>query len=107
MAKIYKDLTGKGPKTLKTCIIEDLIIIKFSFYDIETLNNFKKIEFNGEKIISVIYRAVFEHIKPQIKDYIEKNINTNVKDIFFDAENNAMSEEKIMVIVFEKTINSK
>lgn len=105
IARIYKDLTGKGPKSLKTYINEDLIIIKFEIYDIKPIEQLEQIK-KGEKTLISIYQIIFEEIKPKIKSTIEKFSETKAKSIFFDAKGNAFSDEKIIVILLEESVSN-
>lgn len=105
IAKIYKDLTGKGPKSLKTYFNEDLIIIKFELYDIKPIDRLEKIK-KGEKILISFYQLIFEDIKPKIKSTIEGFSGIKVKSIFFDAERSAFSNEKIIVVLLEDSLDN-
>ena len=103
LAQLYKELTGKGPKSLKTYFNEDLVIIKFELYDIKPLNRLEIIE-EGRNILPLIYKTLYKNIKPQIESIIEKSLEIKVNSVFFDAEKNAFNKEKIIVVLLDEII---
>jgi len=103
LAQLYKDLIGKGPKSLKTYLKEDFLIIKFEVYDIEPIYKLETGE-RGKKILPSIYKIFFKEINKELQSLLEEVLEIKIKEIFFDAEKNAFSKEKVIVALLEEEV---
>jgi uncharacterized protein YbcI len=102
LSKLYKNISGKGPKYLKTDAVENILIIKINWYPEKIFSNFTTSD--GQTIIKKTYKHIFSKWGEEAKEIIEDVLNYKVTDFYYD-ENMALSEnEKIIIFLLDKII---
>jgi uncharacterized protein YbcI len=102
LSKVYKEISGKGPKYLKTYALENILIIKINWYSENIFNNFKSD--TGKEIIKKTYKHIFNQWGKKAKDFIEEILDCRVTEFYYD-ENMALSEnEKIIIFILDNKI---
>lgn len=102
LSKLYKNVSGKGPKYLKAYAVENILIIKINWYPEKIFNNFSTND--GKAIIKETYKHIFDKWGEEAKTIIEEVLNYKVTDFYYD-ENMALSEnEKIIIFLLDKII---
>lgn len=106
LSKIYKEMTGKGPKKLKTYIVDNLLIVKFDWYN-EYI--FDVIDNNGgdDSSLKNVIEDLFIIAKPKYIEVVESNIGIKVKKLYFDIQNIENKVEKVAVFLMEEKITNK
>ena len=102
LSKLYKNISGKGPKYLKTYAVENILIVKINWYPEKIFNNFN--DDNGQQIIKKAYKYIFEYWGQKAGCIIEKQLELKVTEFYYD-ENMALSEnEKIIIFLLDRKI---
>lgn len=102
LSRIYKNISGKGPKYLKTYALENILIIKINWYSEKIFSNFNTDE--GRQIIKKTYKHIFDNWGREAKKVIDELLNLKVTEFYYD-ENMALSEnEKIIIFILDNKI---
>ncbi|MGP3779182.1 Na-translocating system protein MpsC family protein [Halanaerobium saccharolyticum] len=102
LSKLYKNISGKGPKYLKTYAVENILIVKINWYPEKIFTNFN--DDHGQQIIKKAYKYIFEYWGQKARCIIEKRLKLKVTDFYYD-ENMALSEnEKIIIFLLDQKI---
>lgn len=106
LSQFYKKIVGKGPKSLKTYFLEDMIIVKFDWYSESILEELGQTK-SGREILQNIYRELLKNKKNELKKIVENLLKLKVQKIFFDADAADGREEKVVVFLMEDNIENK
>ncbi|WP_339061966.1 DUF2294 domain-containing protein [Tepidibacillus marianensis] len=101
ISKFYKKGIGRGPKRIKSRIVEDMLIIRIFKYPepiVELLKNHK----NGIDIFVQLSRAIFESSEPLLRGIIQDFLGFQIKRSFYDE--NLDGNEITMLFIFEENI---
>lgn len=101
LAKNYKKITGRGPKTLKSYRLDNLLIVKLNWYEEQIFSHIKNYE-DGSRIIKKTYKSIFNYWGKEAKKTIKFFINCDVLEMFFDAEMALNKSDKIIVFLLEE-----
>lgn len=101
LAKLYKETTGRGPKTLKSYRLDNLLIVKVNWYEEKIFKNINKCD-EGSSIIKKTYKSIFKFWGDEAKKIIKSFLDCNVSEIFFDAEMALNNSDKIIVFLLEE-----
>ena len=104
LSKIYKELTGKGPKKLKTYIVDNMIIVKFDWYNeyiFDVIDNYG----GDDRALKGIIEDLFNISKAKFIRSVENNLDLKVKKVYFDIKNVEAKIEKIAVFMMEEPIS--
>ncbi|TDO78290.1 uncharacterized protein YbcI [Halanaerobium saccharolyticum] len=102
LSKVYKKISGKGPKYLKTYALENILIIKINWYPEKIFSNFKTDE--GKQIIKKTYKYIFNNWGKEARKIIEEILDCKVTEFYYD-QNMALSEnEKIIIFILDNKI---
>lgn len=101
LALFNKKWTGRGPKRIKSKILEDMLIIRFQLYKHPIYEKFV-LSFEGSKLSKTINMEMFDLINVEFKEILEELVCTEVKGIFFDGK--ILSDEMVIVVVFCRNI---
>ncbi|MFW5891248.1 MAG: Na-translocating system protein MpsC family protein [bacterium] len=102
LSKLYKKISGRGPKYLKTYAVENILVVKINWYPEKIFSNFNTD--TAEDIIKNTYRHIFNQWGEKSRGIIEEIMKLKVTDFYFD-ENMALSEnEKIIIFLLDKKI---
>lgn len=101
ISKFEIEHMGRGPKQIKTYILQDLIIIRLTgFLSVSEKTLAKSKE--GIELIKKVRAALFETSKDKIEDMIKSIINVEIISTFSDV--NIDSGEKVIVITVNENI---
>lgn len=101
LSKLYKEVSGKGPKYLKTYAIENILVIKINWYPEKIFTNFNN---NGHQIIKDTYKHIFNNWGKKANLVIEEIMDLKVTEFYYD-ENMALSDnEKIVIFLLDQKI---
>jgi uncharacterized protein YbcI len=104
LSKLYKNISGKGPKYLKTYAVENILIVKINWYPEKIFNNFNND--NGQQIIKKVYKYIFSHWGQKARFVIEEKLAVKVTEFYYD-ENMALSEnEKIIIFLLDQKLET-
>jgi uncharacterized protein YbcI len=102
LSKVYKKISGKGPKYLKTYAVENILIIKINWYSEKIFSNFNTAD--GEQIIKKTYKHIFREWGKAAREIIEDVLKLKVTEFYYD-ENMALSEnEKIIIFLLNNKL---
>lgn len=103
LSEVYKNISGKGPKYLKTYAVENILIIKINWYSEKIFSNLTTDD--GKKIIKKTYKHIFKVWEENAREIIEDVLNLKVTEFYYD-ENMALSEnEKIIIFLLNNKLN--
>lgn len=100
VAKFERDFMGRGPKKIKTKIIEDVILVRqwgFLTQAEQKLSNTNE----GIELIKRLRVSLFENSLQTFKDLF-KDINIDIESIHSDVS--TVTGEKVIVITFKEDI---
>jgi len=100
LAKLYKKILGKGPKSIKTDIYHDIIIVKIKRYTEPLFENLAKSR-QGREILEDMGRVLFESNKRDIIKVISDLIKVKVNNIYYNFDK---KEEFVIIIKFKDNI---
>lgn len=104
ISKIYKEITGSGPKKLKTFIVEDMIIVRFDWYNEHIIKKINECKGDNSSVVGVI-EDLFEIARPQFIKAVENCFNLKVTKMYFDAKNIEQGKEKVVIFLMEEKID--
>jgi len=102
LSQVYKKISGKGPKYLKTYELENILIIKINWYPEKIFSNFTTEE--GKQIIKDTYKHIFNEFDKEARNIIEEILDCKATEFYYD-ENMALAEnEKIIIFILDSKI---
>lgn len=103
LSKLYKEISGRGPKYLKTYAVENILVVKINWYPEKIFDSFNTD--NGQLIIKKTYKHIFNKWGEKSRGIIEEIMKLKVTEFYFD-ENMALSKnEKILIFLLDKKIS--
>ncbi|MFT9485949.1 MAG: Na-translocating system protein MpsC family protein [Tepidibacillus sp.] len=103
LSRFHKEITGRGPKQIRTKITENIVVVKFIPYPEPIFKHLAKIE-TGREMLKEITKILFENTKDEIKNVLKDLVHTEVRDLFFDGNIENESEEIILVATCKENI---
>lgn len=102
LSKVYKRISGKGPKYLKTYELENILIIKINWYSEKIFSNFTTDD--GKQIIKKTYKHIFTKFGEEASEIIGNTLDCQVTEFYYD-ENMALADnEKILIFILNSKI---
>lgn len=103
LSKVFKRILGTGPKSIKTCIVDDIVVVKFDWYNEEII---EVIESYDENISSVknIIEDLFIVSREEFKRVVENHLNIKVKKMYFDSTHIEINIEKVAVFLMDEQV---
>lgn len=99
IGKQYKEIAGRGPQKIKSFIMEDMVIIRYSTYTVPFIETLKSTD---EKIVERIRQSLFKNLEIKLSDFLSRLLNKPVKESFFNQ--NIDSKEACIVVIFKEKI---
>jgi len=103
LSKVFKRILGTGPKSIKTCIVDDIVVVKFDWYDEEIIEVIESYDENISSVKNVI-EDLFIISREEFKRVIENHLNIKVKKMYFDITHIEIDLEKIAVFLMEEKV---
>lgn len=94
--QFYKKIFGLCPKSLKTRVIEDMIIIRYNRpleYFFEILLKTDK----GKEVYKNIFYVLFESYRNELIEELEKTVACKIKEIYYDEK--IIGEEMLISVI--------
>lgn len=101
LAKLYKEITGRGPKSLKSYQLDNLLIIKMNWYEEKIFTSIKSYD-EGRSIIQKTYKSIFKFWGDEAKNIIKSFIGCDVAEMFFDDQMALHNSDKIIVFLLKE-----
>lgn len=101
LGKLYKKITGRGPETLKSYRLDNLLIVKLNWYEEQIFASIKNNE-DGSRIIKKTYKSIFNKWGNEAKKIIQTFFGCSASDMFFDEEMALKKSDKILVFLLEE-----
>lgn len=110
LCKLYKGFIGQGPKSIKTRIFQDMIIIRFKTYPDPFREHLAETP-EGVEVIKRATELLQDAVRKQLMEVICSIVNCEVKEIHFsrnavtrsevypEHSNNGIINEEIVVTV--------
>lgn len=101
ISKFEVEQMGRGPKQIKTIIVQDMIIVRIhGFFSVgeKTLSDKKE----GLELIKRLRTALFESSKDLLEEQIKEIIQMPIVDMYSDVS--IESGEKIIIIIVNENL---
>jgi len=99
-----KEYLGRGPKKVRSFIIEDMILIRLLGVLTPAEEELSK-EIEGAQLIKQIRRRLIESSRKVLENIIESNTNVKVKSLHTDISSH--TGERIFVFVLDRNLEKE
>ena len=99
-----KEYLGRGPKKVRSFIIEDMILIRLLGVLTPAEEELSK-EIEGAQLIKQIRRRLIESSREILENIIESNTNVKVKSLHTDISSH--TGERIFVFTFDRNLEKE
>ena len=103
LTKFEKEHLGRGPKEVKTFIIQDLILVRLQGILSPAEEKLAK-ENDGIQLVKQIRRRLIESSRKVIEKIIVENANANVRSLHTDISTH--TGERVIIFVMDRNIEN-
>lgn len=101
IGKFYKKVVGHGPKSLKTRVFENIVVIRYQQYTSPLLDHLLKSE-KGKEVYKNLLEVIFENCKGSLINILNETVGSTVTEIYFDGK--ITSPEMLTTIIFKDNL---
>lgn len=104
ITKFEAEFMGRGPKTIRTKIVEDAIIVRQMGF-LTPSERLLAETTDGTELIKKIRSRLFEKVNKQFREVVNDVVKANIISIHSDVS--TITGEKVIVITFDENIEEK
>lgn len=101
IVQFEKEQLGRGPKEVKTCIIQDLILVRLKGI-LSPAEEILVTESDGPQIVKQLRRRLIESSRKVLENIIEELADAEVKSLHTDIS--TRTGERVIIFVMDRNI---
>ena len=104
VSKFEIEYMGRGPKQIRTIIIQDLIIVRLQGFLSQSEQKLCE-NTQGIELLKRVRTALFENAREYLQDVIKEVVNVNIISTHSDVS--TKTGEKIIIVTIEEDLEEK